>query len=80
MGVQVDQARRDDGAGAVTHRRRVFGETVADRRDFAAGEGDIGDPVEILGRIDHPCGRENEIESHIALPAGEKKLNYITAL
>jgi hypothetical protein len=46
MGVQVDQARRHDFALHVAH--VLARQVVADRRDLAAGEGDVGHLVEAL--------------------------------
>ncbi len=51
MGVQVDQARRDDLARDVA--RVLARQVVADGGDLAAGEGDVGHPVERLRGIDH---------------------------
>ncbi len=52
VGMQVDQAGRDDLAGNVAH---ILGrKTIADRRDLAAGEGNVGDLVEGLRGIDNP--------------------------
>ena len=59
MGVQVDQAGRDDLAFDVA--RVGPSEPVADRRDLAAGEGDVGHLVDALRGIDEPAAFENQI-------------------
>ncbi len=49
VGVEVDEARRDDSAGNVAHDRAAVGrEVVADGGDAAPCEGDVGDTVEPL--------------------------------
>ena len=59
VGVQVDQAGRDDLAFDVA--RVLAGEAIADRRDLAAGEGDVGHLVDALRGIDEPAAFENQI-------------------
>ncbi len=65
MGVQIDQARRDDAAGNVAHVGAAGVEPVPDRGDLAAGEGDIRHPVDILGRVDDAAVAEHEFKRHI---------------
>jgi hypothetical protein len=65
MGVQVDQAGADDKArhvadiGAVTRLQ-----VRPDLRDLAGGEGDVGDAVEVLRRVDDAPALEDEIVGH----------------
>ena len=59
VGVQVDQAGRDDLAANVT--RVGAGEAVTDRRHLAAGEGDVGHLVDALRGVDDPAALENQI-------------------
>ena len=66
MGVQVDQAGRDDEARDVAHIGARVVKPVADLRDLAGGEGDIGDPVEILRRVDDAPALEDEVVGHFA--------------
>ena len=47
-----------------TSRASVPRQSVADRGHFSVGEGDVGDAVESLGRIDHAAILENEIVIH----------------
>src|SRR5262249_55593003 len=65
MGMQVDEARRDDQARRVAH----FGpgvrhKTGADRRHLAAAEADVRDRIEMLRRIDDAPALEDEIHGH----------------
>ena len=65
VGMQVDEAGRDDEARHVAH----FGpgvrrKTGADRRDLAAGEADVRHRIEMLRRIDDPTALEDEIDGH----------------
>ncbi len=48
MGVQVDEAGRDDAAGDVPHVGAADIEVVPDRGDLSAREGDIRHAVEAL--------------------------------
>jgi hypothetical protein len=60
VGVEVDQAGRDDLAGDVADvgsRPAV----PADARDLAAGKSDIDDRIEILGWIDDAAVAQDEI-------------------
>src|SRR5260370_19187730 len=59
MGVQVDEAGRDDLAFDITH--VLAREPVADRRHFAIREGNVGHLVERLRRIDDPSAFENQV-------------------
>ena len=63
MRVQIDQPGRDDLARNVANGVRRS-EVVADRGDLAVGEGDAGDAVDGLGRVDDPAVLENEIKCH----------------
>jgi hypothetical protein len=55
VGVEVNQAGRDDEAGDVPNvRAGVAAEVVADPGDLAAGEGDVRDAVEPLRGVDYP--------------------------
>src|SRR5271156_3987477 len=62
--VQVDEARRDYEARYVADLGAVVFEALAYFRHLSAGEGDVGDPVEILRRVDDATVAEDEIESH----------------
>jgi hypothetical protein len=65
VGVQVDEARRDEVARHVAHLGcGAGGEIGADRGDFAFGKADVGDRVEVLRRIDDPPALEDEIDRH----------------
>src|ERR1700722_1376830 len=64
VSVQVDEARRDNEARHVAPLRAVGFESLADCRHLSAGEGDVGDPVEILRGVNDPTVAEDEIESH----------------
>jgi hypothetical protein len=64
MGVQVDQPRRHDQSGNIADGATAGVQAGADRGDLAAGEGDVGDAVDALRRVDHPSIPEHEIEGH----------------
>ena len=64
MGVQIDQARRDDAAGDIPHIGAAGIEPVADRGDLASGKGDIGHPVDLLGRVDDAAVAKHEFKRH----------------
>ena len=68
VGVQIDQARRDDVARHVAHvGSRIGLELVSDRGHLAAGKGDIRHGVELLGGVDHPAAAQDQIERHCSL-------------
>src|SRR5262245_24295207 len=63
--VQIDQSRRDDGAGYVANVGAGRGlQPRSDARDLALREGDIGDGVELLRRVDHAAAPKDEVVSH----------------
>jgi hypothetical protein len=65
MGVQIDEARRDDMAGHLAHiRARIRPQLASDRSYLATGKGDIGYGIESLRGVDHPAAAENQIEGH----------------
>ena len=65
VGVQIDQAGRDDITRHVAHvGRRIGLEFASDRGHLAAGKGDIRYGVELLGRIDDPAAAHDQIERH----------------
>ena len=64
VSVQIDEAGRDDEARHVAHLGAVGFEALADCRHLSAGEGDVGDAVEILRGVDDATVAEDEIESH----------------
>jgi hypothetical protein len=59
MRVQVDQAGGHDLAAYVA--RVLALQIVADRCDLAAAEGDVGDAVDTLRRVDHPATLQHKI-------------------
>ena len=66
MGVEVDQAGRDDEAREIADVGAGVVEPIADLRNLAAREGDIRHPVEILRRVDHAPALEDEVVGHFA--------------
>ena len=70
VGVQVDEAGRDDEAGHVADvgAGAAF-EAWADAGDLAAGKGDVGDGIELLRGVDHPAAAQDEIVGHEGLRA-----------
>jgi hypothetical protein len=49
MGVQIDEARRDDMAGHLAHiRARIRPQLASDRSYLATGKGDVGYGIESL--------------------------------
>jgi hypothetical protein len=64
MGVQVDQAGGDDPARSVVNLCCQRGQPLAQFHDLAAREGDIGDTIEVLRRVDDPAAGDDEIERH----------------
>ena len=69
MRVQVDQPRRDDEAGNVAdRRRRAAGKIAAEAGDAAVREGDVGDAVMLLRRIDDATALENQVVAHGRAP------------
>ncbi|GMO90059.1 hypothetical protein BwSH17_77590 [Bradyrhizobium ottawaense] len=65
MGVEIDQPRRHDELRDVAHLgARVGLEGAADRRHLAAGKGDIGHGIELLGGVDHPPPAQDQVERH----------------
>jgi hypothetical protein len=68
MGVQIDQAGRDDGARHVADvRSRIGLELGSDLGDLAVGEGDVRHGVKLLRRVNHPAAAQDQIESHYFL-------------
>ena len=65
VGVQVDQARRDDVARHVAHIGSGIGlELASDHGDLAAREGDVRHGIELLRGVDHPAAAQDQIERH----------------
>ena len=65
VGVQIDQARRDDVTRHVAHvGSRIDLELVSDLGHLAGGEGDIRHGVELLGGVNHPAAAQDQIERH----------------
>ena len=62
--VQIDEARRDDEARHVADFGAFGFEALAYFRHLSAGEGDVGDAVDILRGVDDATVAEDEIESH----------------
>ena len=63
VGVQIDEAGRDDEARHVAHLGALGFEALAHCGDLAAGEGDVGHAVEILRGVDHATVAKDEIEA-----------------
>src|SRR5579883_749832 len=62
MGVEVDEAWSDDVASRIPHDcARGRPKIGSDADNAAIGEGDIGDPVDPLARIDDAAAFEDEI-------------------
>jgi hypothetical protein len=65
MGVQIDQARRDNVARHVAHVGPGIGlELASDHNHLAVGEGDIRHGVELLGWVDYPAAAQDQINGH----------------
>jgi hypothetical protein len=68
VGVQVDQSRRNDGAGDVAHVGiGIALQSGADARHLALRERDVGHRVELLRRIDDPAAAQNEVIRHAGI-------------
>ncbi len=65
VGVQIDQPRCDDEPRDVAHVRPRIGREIGPELDhLAAGEGDIGHRIELLGGIDHATAAQHQIKRH----------------
>src|SRR4029079_7542534 len=63
VGMQVDEARRNDHPGDVFHLRMPRPlDLLAEGRDPTAGKGNVHKPVYALRRIDHPSVLKDQIE------------------
>ena len=67
MGVEIDEAGRDDIARDVAQLCAV--QPIADRRDPAVGEADVGDAIDPLRGVDDAAALEDEIVFHRPTPA-----------
>ena len=65
MHVQIDESGRDDQAARVERFVRAAG-YLADLRDLATADQDVGRGIEILGRIDDPPATNQERTSFTA--------------
>ena len=75
MRVQVDQPGRDDRAGDVADlgaARRPVRRPIAATRPPA--KRDIGHPVDVLRRVDHPAAAQHQIEAMAPLPVSRQSL------
>ena len=63
VGVQVNEAGRDDLAGGIDHLARLPGGNVAfQARDFAVANGHVADFLKILRRVENLAAFDEEIE------------------
>ena len=62
MGVQVDQAGRDEQAGDVAGLGRGLIDALADGDNFSAGESDVAAGVDPLRGIDKVAAAQDEIK------------------
>jgi pimeloyl-ACP methyl ester carboxylesterase len=63
VGVDVDEARRDDRAVGVDHPLRRAGD-AADPRDAAISDGDVGLEAGHAAPVHHPAAADHEVEGH----------------
>ncbi len=69
VGVDVDEAGRDDLAGGVDALRRLGVGEVGDGGDAVADDADIGAPTRRVGAVDHVAAGDDDVE-HGASPWG----------
>ena len=66
VGVQVDEARGDDLAGNVVDVGAIGFEVLAQGGDDAVLEADVGDPVQVLRRVNDASAAEEQGTGHAA--------------
>ena len=79
VGVEVDEAGKDEVAGAIDVARGRLADGRRQLRDLAAGESDIERRVEILHRIDHAAVSDQQVVGHRVAPGKISWRSHITS-
>ena len=70
VGVEVDEAGRDDEAGDVADFGSGVGrQALAEGGDLASGKGNVHHAVEALRRVEHAAAAEDQFGFHVSLPS-----------